>query len=190
MNVELKATYNQGTFQLDEPLKLNDGQQYTIVVKEIKDALGVETTNGNGHSKPETELATLQNLAENEGSVADFLMAITGKAESLESENSKASNGTDNDNWQPPAVLTGTGADLPPSVATTHREMYEFLSKPVTLKIAPQRKLDIGTEFEGDIVDFLHSIAGKWEGPEDWSEEHDHYLYGTPKRNQKNQVEK
>ncbi|MBU0699754.1 hypothetical protein KKE26_00415 [bacterium] len=27
-------------------------------------------------------------------------------------------------------------------------------------------------------------LAGKIEGPPDWSEEHDHYLYGTPNRKQ------
>ncbi len=28
----------------------------------------------------------------------------------------------------------------------------------------------------------LSKYAGTVEGPEDWSEEHDHYLYGVPKR--------
>ncbi|MDI6751496.1 MAG: hypothetical protein QME07_01365 [bacterium] len=30
----------------------------------------------------------------------------------------------------------------------------------------------------------LSDLAGKVEGPSDWSEEHDHYLYGTPKQKQ------
>jgi len=30
----------------------------------------------------------------------------------------------------------------------------------------------------------IDDIIGKVDGPSDWSEEHDHYLYGTPKRNQ------
>jgi hypothetical protein len=30
--------------------------------------------------------------------------------------------------------------------------------------------------------DILRRLAGTAEMPEDWSEEHDHYLYGTPKR--------
>ena len=29
--------------------------------------------------------------------------------------------------------------------------------------------------------DVLRRLAGTVEAPEDWSEEHDHYLYGTPK---------
>ena len=29
--------------------------------------------------------------------------------------------------------------------------------------------------------DVLESLIGQVEGPEDWSEQHDHYLYGTPK---------
>jgi hypothetical protein len=32
---------------------------------------------------------------------------------------------------------------------------------------------------------YLRSIAGTVEMPEDWSAEHDHYLYGGPKRHAK-----
>jgi len=34
----------------------------------------------------------------------------------------------------------------------------------------------------GGLWDFLEQIAGTVEMPADWSSEHDHYLYGTPKR--------
>ena len=38
---------------------------------------------------------------------------------------------------------------------------------------------------EGDSLwDVLSKLAGTIEGPQDWSEEHDHYLYGTPERNE------
>ena len=30
--------------------------------------------------------------------------------------------------------------------------------------------------------DTLEQLTGTIEGPEDWAAEHDHYLYGTPKR--------
>ena len=30
--------------------------------------------------------------------------------------------------------------------------------------------------------DVLESLIGQIEGPEDWSEQHDYYLYGTPKK--------
>ena len=30
--------------------------------------------------------------------------------------------------------------------------------------------------------DVLSEFSGKVDGPEDWSEEHDHYLYGIPKQ--------
>jgi len=33
-----------------------------------------------------------------------------------------------------------------------------------------------------DAIDFLFSIAGTAHGPDDQSIEHDHYLYGTPKK--------
>jgi len=35
---------------------------------------------------------------------------------------------------------------------------------------------------EGDAWEALRSLAGSVEGPPDWAVEHDHYLYGTPKR--------
>jgi predicted DNA-binding antitoxin AbrB/MazE fold protein len=31
--------------------------------------------------------------------------------------------------------------------------------------------------------EWLDEMSGTVEGPADWSEEHDHYLYGTPKKN-------
>ncbi|KAF5410671.1 MAG: hypothetical protein C5S47_06180 [Candidatus Methanogasteraceae archaeon] len=33
-----------------------------------------------------------------------------------------------------------------------------------------------------NVWDVLSKYAGTVEGPEDWSEEHDHYLYGVTKR--------
>ena len=33
-----------------------------------------------------------------------------------------------------------------------------------------------------NLWDVLSDLSGTVEGPDDWSEEHDHYLYGVPKR--------
>lgn len=35
---------------------------------------------------------------------------------------------------------------------------------------------------EGDALDLLEKLIGTVEGPADLAAEHDHYLYGTPKR--------
>ncbi len=35
---------------------------------------------------------------------------------------------------------------------------------------------------EGDVWDLLETLAGTVDAPSDWAAEHDHYLYGTPKR--------
>ena len=35
---------------------------------------------------------------------------------------------------------------------------------------------------EQNLWDVLSDFTGTVEGPEDWSEEHDHYLYGVPRR--------
>ncbi len=32
------------------------------------------------------------------------------------------------------------------------------------------------------VWEVLSEFSGKVEGPKDWSQEHDHYLYGVPKR--------
>ena len=34
----------------------------------------------------------------------------------------------------------------------------------------------------GDVWDLLETLAGTVDAPSDWAAEHDHYLYGTPKR--------
>jgi hypothetical protein len=38
----------------------------------------------------------------------------------------------------------------------------------------------------GNTWDVLDSLTGTVEAPADWSAEHDHYLYGTPKRQESN----
>ena len=38
----------------------------------------------------------------------------------------------------------------------------------------------------GNAWDVLESLTGTVEAPTDWSAEHDHYLYGTPKRHETN----
>lgn len=37
-------------------------------------------------------------------------------------------------------------------------------------------------EEEGDAWDLLEALAGTIDAPSDWAAEHDHYLYGMPKR--------
>lgn len=38
---------------------------------------------------------------------------------------------------------------------------------------------------EGNAWDVLEAMTGAIDAPEDWAAEHDHYLYGTPKRRYK-----
>lgn len=55
--------------------------------------------------------------------------------------------------------------------------------EPVDLKLNTRYVVTIEHEEEkSDFLDTLVKLAGTAEGPEDWSVEHDHYLYGTPKR--------
>ena len=39
-------------------------------------------------------------------------------------------------------------------------------------------------EPRGNVWDVLERLAGTIDAPEDWAEEHDHYIHGTPKRRQ------
>lgn len=48
--------------------------------------------------------------------------------------------------------------------------------------IVVQELLATAAEAHGDAWDVLEAIAGTVDAPNDWSAEHDHYLYGTPKR--------
>jgi hypothetical protein len=40
-------------------------------------------------------------------------------------------------------------------------------------------------EYSENPLDILDKYAGSMEKPPDWASEHDHYLYGTPKRGKK-----
>jgi len=59
---------------------------------------------------------------------------------------------------------------------------------PVDLKPNARYLLTVEQEvqqIEGSSAwDTLERMIGAFEGPEDWAAEHDHYLYGTPKRQQ------
>ncbi|MBE9075835.1 hypothetical protein IQ241_00725 [Romeria aff. gracilis LEGE 07310] len=70
-------------------------------------------------------------------------------------------------------------SDLPPG---THRAILvidEALLAPTT---AASADLTTQPEFVKTAWTALRAHAGTVEMPEDWSREHDHYLYGTPKR--------
>jgi hypothetical protein len=40
----------------------------------------------------------------------------------------------------------------------------------------------IGMEVRADALAILEALSGTIDAPSDWAAEHDHYLYGTPKR--------
>ncbi|MBC2697076.1 MAG: DUF104 domain-containing protein [ANME-2 cluster archaeon] len=57
--------------------------------------------------------------------------------------------------------------------------------EPVDLKPNVRYRITIEDEDSSakqSIWEVLDEFSGKIEGPEDWSEEHDHYLYGIPKQ--------
>jgi hypothetical protein len=47
-----------------------------------------------------------------------------------------------------------------------------------------ERSGSVGNPAEGEVdaLAILESLAGTVDAPADWAAEHDHYLYGTPKR--------
>lgn len=57
--------------------------------------------------------------------------------------------------------------------------------EPVDLKTNVRYRITIEDEDSSSkqsIWEVLSEYSGKIDGPEDWSEEHDHYLYGIQKR--------
>jgi hypothetical protein len=59
-----------------------------------------------------------------------------------------------------------------------------LLNDPVALPEGAEVHIEIveNGEPKPTIWDKLRAIAGTVEGPEDWAENHDHYIHGTPKR--------
>lgn len=57
---------------------------------------------------------------------------------------------------------------------------------PVDLKPNARYVVTVEREVDGaegqSAWDVLEKLVGSVEGPRDWAAEHDHYLYGTPKR--------
>ena len=64
----------------------------------------------------------------------------------------------------------------------------QVLRPDAALDLEPNQRYIITIETEpatvttGDAWDVLETMAGTIEAPWDWSMEHDHYLYGLPKR--------
>ena len=50
------------------------------------------------------------------------------------------------------------------------------------ITIQPNTLGDAGDGAGGNAWDVLERLAGTVDAPADWAEEHDHYLYGSPKR--------
>jgi len=48
--------------------------------------------------------------------------------------------------------------------------------------ITIEHRVDDEEAHAGDAWDVLAQLAGTIDAPPDWANEHDHYLYGTPKR--------
>jgi hypothetical protein len=63
------------------------------------------------------------------------------------------------------------------SMALPHAEVAAAGDPNATLVSAPTS----GTA-QADAFAVLEALAGSVEAPADWAAEHDHYLYGTPKR--------
>jgi len=56
---------------------------------------------------------------------------------------------------------------------------------PLDLKPNTRCRITVETPSDatpGDAWDALASATGSVQAPSDWAEQHDHYLYGTPKR--------
>jgi hypothetical protein len=57
-------------------------------------------------------------------------------------------------------------------------KLADKYAEDVRYLVTIERKEEIGKQ---SLWDVLSEFSGTVEGPKDWSEEHDHYLYGTPR---------
>jgi len=72
----------------------------------------------------------------------------------------------------------------------TFDESVLTLDKPLKLERNKRYLITIVPEEVAPVLnawDLLENLTGTVEAPEDWSAEHDHYLYGTPKRQTMNE---
>ncbi len=67
------------------------------------------------------------------------------------------------------------------SVLTPDKPLKLERNKRYLITIVPEEVVPVQNAW-----DLLENLTGTVEAPEDWSAEHDHYLYGTPKRQSKN----
>ncbi|OAB56404.1 hypothetical protein AY600_05570 [Phormidium willei BDU 130791] len=61
------------------------------------------------------------------------------------------------------------------------KELLEHLQQQVLQFVESLRQEQV-EQTSSDAWDILASLTGTIEAPADWSAEHDHYLYGTPKQ--------
>ena len=62
--------------------------------------------------------------------------------------------------------------DIPPDLEPNKRYVITIVSEDIS---SSQIKTT-------DVWDVLEDLTGTVDAPEDWASQHDHYLYGTPKR--------
>lgn len=72
------------------------------------------------------------------------------------------------------AVFDGRVLRPEPPLDLAANERYRVTIAPMTSTIEAVE--------QEDAWDILDAFVGSVDAPEDWSVEHDHYLYGTPKR--------
>ena len=78
--------------------------------------------------------------------------------------------------------------------STEHVQEIEGATQPVSRAVASSHAVSgnrippaqtSGQTADADAFAVLEALTGSIEAPEDWAAEHDHYLYGTPKRGER-----
>jgi len=72
----------------------------------------------------------------------------------------------------PPALLQQLRQEV-----SSNEKLSQLIAEAIQMWLEKRKK-------STDLWDLLEEYVGTIEAPEDWSLEHDHYLYGTPKRNE------
>lgn len=84
---------------------------------------------------------------------------------------------------RPDVVLVQGSYRASTNVRSSNFDLDILLNSPVKLDLTttPQTPQTLFPE-SSDPWDIIEGLIGTIDGPNDWSSQHDHYLYGTPKR--------
>ncbi len=83
-------------------------------------------------------------------------------------------------------VLKSLGLTQSEAIKIFYKQILLNNGLPFPVKLPVKNKVNKkNSKIKKNPWDVLQDLSGTVEAPEDWSSEHDHYIYGTPKKKDK-----